>query len=39
MERIYRKCILKFIKDLNEHQLKTLYLLAQRYWARGVHHE
>lgn len=39
MEHIYKKCILKFIEGLNEKQLKALYLLAQRYWTRGAHHE
>lgn len=39
MKNIYKKYIAIFIEDLSEKELKVIYELAQKYWARGASHE
>lgn len=39
MKTFYKKYIAIFIEDLSEKELKVIYELAQKYWARGASHE
>lgn len=39
MKEVYKKCIVKFMDNLSEAQLKVLCLLAQKFWLGGGRHE